>query len=212
MDESKGIFNSMSEQPLTLTGHKEHDSNPFIEKLVANESIIPCKKTVKKNEKAYLQEGGEEITLPVAKGGAVYFWADERKFSKVFAENVKVLKTLSAAAMQMFLYMVESIKPNSDLVYMKATDFLEYAGMKSRSQYYVAAVELIEKEIIAKTKGSGVFYINPCFVFNGNVAGLLPDASDAYVKRIASGTIKMSKATAKEWKEASERMNKKVKK
>lgn len=184
-----------------LGGCSEYMNNPFIEDLLKDETISPRKKNVISHRKMYDVEDGIEAKVPVFKGDAVYFWHDGRKYSKVFPQNVSLVKGLSSCAMQMFFYILENTTVNRDVVYIKPQDFLTFTGMTSRSQYYVAALELINKGILAKTKSSGCFFLNPCVVFNGNIEAILPDSFLAYANKKGEekGMIRRKKSKPEDW-------------
>ena len=170
----------------TLKDCEEFNDNPFIKLLLDNEQIQPRKKNVVKRETMDREDGGEGLEVPVFSGDAIYFWFDGRKYSKVFSQNVGLIKGLSSCAMQMFFYILENATVNRDVVYVKPKDFLTFTGMSSRSQYYLAVLELINKKVIAKTKSSGSFFINPLVVFNGNVASILPDSYLEFGRRFVN--------------------------
>ena len=193
----------------TLGQGEEHVNNPFLLDLLADETITPRKKNVISHRKMYDVEDGVEANVPVFKGDAVYFWHDGRKYSKVFSKNVSLIKGLSSCAMQMFLYILENTTVNRDVVYIKPQDFLIFTGMTSRSQYYVAAIELINKGILAKTKSGGCFFLNPCVVFNGNIEAILPDSYVAYLNKseVEKGKIRRNKSKPQDWDSLNKKLN-----
>lgn len=171
-----------NEKP-TLGKAEAHEVNPFLKDLMQNNLVEPRKKLLTTKEPFYSEGTGERYMMSVRTGDAEYYWKDERLHSKVFLDKVSIIKSLSSVAMQMFLFILENMKQNKDIVHIKPSLFLSYAGIKSRSQYYVAALELVDRKIIAKTPSSGAFFINPCIIYSGSVANLMPDAFTEYAKR-----------------------------
>ena len=101
--------------------------------------------------------------------------ADKENFVKIFTTHLKAFFELSTGAyklLQYVLYTIQNEAINHDKVYLSlslAQDFFETQGSKiSKSAYYNALKELIEKLFIAETFEGNMFFINPKLFFNGD--------------------------------------------
>lgn len=97
-----------------------------------------------------------------------YKEVDKDKFVKLFVNEVQALFDLSKTGLKVFGYVLQSLKINQDLIYIDIEDARNYCGYKSKKQVYKGLSELIGNKIIAMSKRTSLWYINPKIVFNGD--------------------------------------------
>lgn len=101
--------------------------------------------------------------------------ADKEQFVKLYTTHLKAFFELSTTAYKVLhyvLYEIQNNAINSDEVYLslvKAQMFFDEQGSKiSRTTFFRAMKELVEKLFIAETISQNVYYINPKLFFNGD--------------------------------------------
>ena len=161
---------------------EEYESNPYIADLVLENDIVPIRFQKSKKKEFLDTEENTFHNISVKGGEYFYDWKDDREFRKLYSGRLNTLRNLSSNAMQMFFFVLEKLQVNKDMIVITVSDFLKYSGFKSRAQYYSATYELVEHKILARSKSSFTFFINPTIVFNGKVDGLLPDAKEEFGK------------------------------
>ena len=99
---------------------------------------------------------------------------DEKQYTKVFHEGIDSIKGLSTAGLKLFCYILISLKPKRDIIVLDQKEVLEFCGYKARSSFYDSAVELLEKNILARCTGTdNTFFINVNCIFNGDRRDLI---------------------------------------
>ena len=89
-------------------------------------------------------------------------------YTKVYMSAFFHLNDLPYSAVKVFNYMVHTLKPGKDSVYLNCSD-LEVQCKISKASYYTAIKSLVEAKVIARKVGSSIeFWINPNIAFNGN--------------------------------------------
>lgn len=101
--------------------------------------------------------------------------ADNQTFLKLYTSHLKSFFELSQMAyklLQYVLYTTQETAINKDKIYLcleQAQDFFEANGSKiSRTSYFNAMKELVEKLFLAETTATGFYFINPTLFFNGD--------------------------------------------
>jgi hypothetical protein len=74
---------------------------------------------------------------------------------------------------------MNTLKPNQDMVLFDMDECKKYTKYKTSKPIYKGLAELIDSEIIARTKFEYMFYINPMIFFNGNRITF----AESYVKK-----------------------------
>ncbi len=97
---------------------------------------------------------------------------DTETFVKIFSGRLKDIFDLSKTAVNVLLYIIDSIqKPmniNRDVVYLDIEDIGNWCGYSAKSTAYQGLVELMKAGMIAKYKKRNFYYIDPSLIFNGN--------------------------------------------
>lgn len=101
-------------------------------------------------------------------------FVDEDKFVKIFTQNLKVffgLKPASQKVLQCLLSVLQQ-NPNADgihLPWFTVEDFSKENELKiSRSSFFNAMKEMLEKGFIAESEHPNFYWINPHLFFNGD--------------------------------------------
>ena len=145
------------------------EENPFVENSI--QKIVITKRT------QIMQASNREITMVVSDGdGEVqgysafmkFIEVDEEKFAKVYLSQFESFWDLSKPAIRVFGYIINTLKPNQDVFYMKMDKCLAYTKYTQVNSIISGLSDLIDKEIIAKSKYENEYFINPLIVFNGS--------------------------------------------
>ena len=93
---------------------------------------------------------------------------DEDQFVKLYLSNFAAFFDLSKAAIRVFGYFMQAMKPKNDMVVFLLDDCMEYTGYKAKDTIYRGLAELVHNEIIARGPNETLWFINPLIVFNGD--------------------------------------------
>lgn len=100
---------------------------------------------------------------------------DSEQFVKLFTQNIRVFFDLTPGTMKLVQVLLSQVQkhPNTDRVMLSiaiAQDyFAETQGPTlSKASFHRAVKEMLEKQFIAETMLSGLFFINPNLFFNGD--------------------------------------------
>lgn len=98
---------------------------------------------------------------------------DRAQFVKIYTSTIRGWFDLSKTAMKVFSYIACTIKPNQDQFILIFEECMEFTGYKSKKSIIQGLTELIDNDIIARSKTSVMYFINPSFFFNGDRLTLL---------------------------------------
>ncbi|WP_196592571.1 replication/maintenance protein RepL [Pectinatus sottacetonis] len=103
---------------------------------------------------------------------------DKTHFLKIYSLGIRTLTGLSSAGMKTFSIIYNIIILNKQ--YTKDTILLNYDMLEdeqqatcSRATFYRGLKDLLKKNFIAETLISGVYFINPTYIYNGNRLALV---------------------------------------
>jgi len=153
-----------------ITSFPRNEENPFIEDIM--EITISKRRKIISGKKPSLIVDGEGEVLG-EQVFAVLEKVDKASFTKVFKKGWLGLFDLSKAAIKVFSYITIASKPNKDTVFFDAKECKEHTGYKTHQPINTGLAELIEKDFIARTDKSYLYYINPTMFFNGSRAKLI---------------------------------------
>lgn len=145
------------------------EENPFVENSI--QKIVISKKA------QIMQSSNREINMVISDGEGVvqgysafmkFIEVDEEKFAKVYLSQFENFWELSKSAIRVFGYIINSLKPNQDVFYMKMDKCLAYTKYSQVNSIISGLSDLIDKGIIAKSKYENEYFINPLIVFNGS--------------------------------------------
>ena len=129
--------------------------NPFIESLIINSTLT-------------------------SKG--IYLERDHVTKIYVKATNRKAIAELSPKATKLFLWILYIVKFGNDKIKIDLKIYMKECAVLSDKTIRNAITELINKNIIAKTKTKGLYYINPSYFFCGSRINQFPDKIVVYQK------------------------------
>lgn len=151
----------MKEKIRSIKSFKEFDDSPFEIKGIE----LKINQYGSKEERA-VTEDGEELYIRKIKSESVL--KDTLEYRKVYKESFVTIKDFGTPALRIFCYIAVHLKPKKEEIYINMELCNEFCGYNSRQPFYQGIVELLEKEVIAKKRGSDHYYfINPNVFFNG---------------------------------------------
>jgi hypothetical protein len=141
-----------------------YDHNPFIESIL---DLKIKKKTVSisRTPEAAINEKGEYIG---DKYMIVKKKVDKEEFVKVFKDQLTIIFELTKTAQKMLTYFIKVLGVNKDFVVFDKEKAKLYSGLSSKASIYAGLSELIQKQVIAKSNLSQIYFINPAILFNGD--------------------------------------------
>lgn len=148
-----------------------HETNPFMTD-VSNMKTRRKTVTVKSGKAILDQKTG--VLEDVAEIVSVHR-VDNEQFVKVFTSNLKQFFNLKPTAYRMVQVLLHQLgkTPQRDTVYLNMTVAERYfteteqKGV-SKTAYYNAMRELIDKQFIAESTDPNLYWINPTLFFNGD--------------------------------------------
>jgi hypothetical protein len=153
-----------SEKSVLFKDLPEYECNPFIEPIL---SMKMKKKTVSisSSPQMTINEYGQYIgdSYMIVKRNV-----DKEEFVKVFKNQLKLIFDLTKTAQKVLGYFIENLGMNKDFVIFDRTKAKISSSLYSDSSIYQGLSELIQKSVIAKSKLSQIYFINPAILFNGD--------------------------------------------
>lgn len=152
-------------------GVQTYRENPFITSTTAISTAK--KRVVVKGGKAIVDQSTGEFE-DVAEIVMVRH-VDSEQFVKIFTQNLKVFFDLTPGTIKMLQVLLNQVQktPNSDKVMLNLNLTQDYfvehkTEPMSKASFHRAVRELIDKQFIAETVLSGLYFINPNLFFNGD--------------------------------------------
>ena len=100
---------------------------------------------------------------------------DTEQFVKVFTQNLRVFFDLSSITIKLLEVLLSQVQkaPNTDKVMLNVSIAQDYFTETSRepiskASFHRAIKEMLDKNFVAETQLSGLFFINPNLFFNGD--------------------------------------------
>jgi hypothetical protein len=155
-------YKSIKKQP-------KYDVNPFVEKAIDEIKVIKKTQIMRATNR-------DEIQMIVSSDGVVeghsafmrFIEVDEDKFAKVYLSQFESFWELSKPAIRVFGYIINLVKPNQDVFFMRMDKALEYTKYTHANSVISGLTDLIEHGIVARGRYENEYYINPLVLFNGN--------------------------------------------
>jgi hypothetical protein len=93
---------------------------------------------------------------------------DTSNYAKYYKGNTHVIYKLSPPALLMYNYIVNELGIHTDLIVLESDCYCSIMECSDKT-FRRAILELLEKNIIARKKGSSIeFFVNINYVFNGS--------------------------------------------
>jgi len=143
----------------------EYFNNPFP---IKEGAIKECFKRIEGGDYELADVNSGEVNIFRKAGKNKRVMVDTGNYVKIYKAGIPALMSLSRLSLVTFYYIAFNLKPHSNIIYLDGGIVGAECGFK-RTAYYEAINELIEKNIIARKKGSSIeFFVNPNIVFNGS--------------------------------------------
>jgi len=152
-----------------ISEQEEFLENPFIDKAINDVKII-------KKTEIIRPKGSGEIQMIVNDAGEVtghsafvrFIEVDEEKFAKLYLSQLSTFWELPKPAIRVFTYILTVLIPKRDTFYFDMEDCLKFTKYSQRNHVLTGLSCLIDAGIIARTRKSYEYFINPFVVFNGD--------------------------------------------
>lgn len=161
----------MAKSEIKLSDFKRNEENPFMKQAVEEVE----KHIVKKYRNSTGQGQRALVAAADIHTGEVFktsflrqMEVDEEQFVKLYLSNFAAFFDLSKAAIRVFGYFMQAMKPKNDMVVFLLDACMEYTGYKAKDTIYRGLAELVHNEIIARGPNETLWFINPLIVFNGD--------------------------------------------
>ena len=143
--------------------------NPFV--MEDGKMILGVDRKIKKKIHGSTEDVLMNVITGDMKGTSVIMRnkeTDSNTFVKVFIASYDKLSNLGKAGQKLAHYIISNLKPNDDKIYIHIPEVCEFCGWKARNQFYTALKELYKNELLAPSEKSGIYFINPNVLFNGD--------------------------------------------
>lgn len=98
---------------------------------------------------------------------------DRAQFVKLYTSTITNFLELSKTGIRVFTFIASNIRPNADSFVMVFDECMKYTGYKSKKSIIQGLTELIDNDIIARSKVPYIYFINPTMFYNGDRLTLL---------------------------------------
>ena len=181
------------EKYIRVTDFEKHEENPFMPTLIKDMAV--------RNRKQYLRDDNgsksmvvvhDESQTPLAHANFYEVQeVDETQFVKVFANFFSAQKGLTKTGREVLIYLMTLLRPKNDKVRVRIEEALTFLNYKSKKSYFIGIANLLEKEVIARTKYDDEYFINPLIMFNGDRIGY----AKIYVKKKSEAAKRLNDDT-----------------
>lgn len=162
----------MTEQNKPSKRGTRYKSNPFMDD--AYEALKPRRKkeTGKDNHLMVVSDDFSETGEVVSTNAG--FWkskiVDADKFVKLYTQGVKAVAQLSSSGVKVFevLYRRVQDQISKDEILLTFPSIDQDETPLSESTFYRGTKELLSKGFIAESMVTGMYYLNPVYMWNGN--------------------------------------------
>lgn len=159
---------------LKVSDFIRYEENPFVEKAIQDIENHKAKKYRKVNARGNLTKEAAQVV--VNKEGEVtafgvfmqYVEVDEKQFAKIYLSQMAVFWELNKAGQKVLMFILNKLKPNSDMVVFNLEECVRYTGYKHKKNVLEGLANLMSKEVIAKSIYENNYFINPMITFNGD--------------------------------------------
>lgn len=155
-----------SKMKKTLSDYPRHDVSPFFKGLY---QIKTRNKTVAIGRKqlGLFSTDTNEVLEDTAFVG-IRKIVDRGEFIKIYKGTLFSILQVSKKAQAVFAYLLEAMKMNEHTIYFDAQECMEQTKYKSTRSVWEGLAELLEKDFIARSSKTHIYYINPEMAFNGD--------------------------------------------
>jgi hypothetical protein len=162
--ETNSIDMQSNDKPVSFRDLPTYENNPFIEPILSmkiKNKIVQISSTpnmVVNSSGEYMGDSKMIVTRKV----------DKEEFVKVFKDQLTIIFELSKTAQRVLTYFIKMLGINEDYVIFDKNKAKLYSGLNSTVSIYTGLTELIQKNVIARSNLTQVYFINPAILFNGD--------------------------------------------
>lgn len=149
-----------------VTLFKKHKESPFMGELL--EIKMDKRRKLIAGKSPTLIVNGDTGEVEGHQVFAITERVDKERFTKLYDNVLIRLFDLSKSALKVFAFFTTITKPNKGDVIFEMDACKEYTGYKTDKPILKGIAELIESNLIARSKYHYRYYINPSMFFNGN--------------------------------------------
>ena len=153
---------SDSDKEKTLNDFQSYNENPTIAEGVMERSVLLKGGLITLVD----GDGVERIVQELDKREARF--VDTLQYIKVFTKEIPTITSLSVPANKVLGYIMSKLKPKKDEITIYIPDCIEFCGYKGKAIIYKALIELLDKKLIYRKTGTGVYFINVNAFYNGS--------------------------------------------
>lgn len=151
---------------LTVSNATKYETNPFIEEdtLVINkgkQQIIAGSA----NRVLVNPDTGETEGIAILHK---FKEVDKEQFVKIYVDEIKALFDLSKSGLKVLGYFLQAMRINTDEIYLSIPKLMKYCNYSYKAQAYKGLAELLSNKIIAMSRDTNIWFINPHIIFNGD--------------------------------------------
>jgi hypothetical protein len=146
-----------------------YKSNPS----VPNPSDISRRKKIKYGDekKGFVVDSGTGEVIAVGGMGFYQFEeVDDTRFVKMFLSGIKQTAELSKAGLALFEIVYRQLQENPGVDEVKLSHYSASEQIKDLNErtYHRGLRELLDKQFLFRSPSDGVFFVNICYMFNGD--------------------------------------------
>lgn len=149
-----------------VTNFNKHKKSPFIDDLLEIE--VSKRRKIVAGKSPNLIINGNTGEVEGHQVFAINEKVDKETFIKIYEKGLTSLFNLSKSGLKVFGYFTKIAKPNKDYVIFEIDECKEYTGYKTDKPVLKGVAELIEGQLIARSRYHYKYFINPSMFFNGN--------------------------------------------
>lgn len=149
---------------MNIKRYSVFETNPSVENI---EGIKEVTRSIKnKSELVVNAKTGELFEQFPVKSLTVL--VDSLQYTKVYSNSIDSISDLTVPALKLLCYIMKYLKPNKDMIKLKADNCNKYCGYKTKVSFYKGLEELLDKKFIYRTEDEHEFWINVNYFFNGD--------------------------------------------
>jgi hypothetical protein len=177
IDSGTGIVTAVESVPLKLTDCDIFKENPFINDCfvdhVGSYSKSKAARFKTENGVHLITRDGEQIPMDNHVYVASQFSVDSEEFAKIFQSSMRGIG-LGKVSSAILMHIASILGKNDVTVFLDVEEMTELLDI-SKPTYYNALFELVNAKVLARSKVSYKFFVNPLFIFNGNRLTIVKD-------------------------------------
>lgn len=153
-----------------ISDYPRNGENPFADDLVKEMTVKQKRRYLNSDNKTSAmvvvqQDTGEQLA-------EAQFYeieeVDDSQFVKIFANFFSAQTGLSRSGRAVLNYIMTEMEARRDTVIIRTEKALSYLGVSTHKPLYRGLADLLANGVIARTKYTDEYFINPLIMFNGD--------------------------------------------